>query len=582
MIASQPSDGHVLLVLVGILSAVLFARWMWFVLLPAAGLALLRLWFGAQGRTRAGIVLSAVLTSAALLYARWTLYFLVPAVLWFAGRMIWRWYWWRPHYKVNVVELHKVLAPYLGYPLELDPLAYLDIPVGLLDGEGAITITLPNGYWPSEKDKAEIINRTVVTLNLPAVRADWRLNGQNRHLHLSNVDKTIPELVPFDDHFQALLEDSPAHRKLVGKTKGDKPFYLDFLEENPHVLLSCLTGWGKTTALGVMLADELHKGGEVALLDIKFGSMRWAYGLPGVTYSRTVETIHEDLLAIGRELHRRKEKLGNTVYTEDPSYTRLFIVIEEINALVEELRDYWTEKKAELKQEAKEAGITYNPPMKSPAIKAYRQVLLMGRQLGINLVAVAQRAEANEVGGGVARSQMGTKILGWADVDTWRMLAKQHPYQPSSGRPGHAYVSRGKYLSEVQFVRTKPDELRAWATSGKTPASTLSQPSQAKSEPRHQGVGQPGVLGQPALTLVHDTEPEPRLVTLRQASSDYGEDGGLVPEKLVSLNKESRRDALFPKPVGDPGPNGAYYYDPEQVVAWSSNRPANARRRRTG
>lgn len=571
-------QAQIVLILFGV--GLLFAWWAWHVLLPAIAMALLRRWYAAKGWTRLGIVVTPIALGWAWLEAKVLLYVFVPVALFLAGRTFLRFWWWRPHYLVNVLPLHEVLAPQLGLPLEMNPLNYLDIPVGKLEGEGGITVTLPRGYWPSEKEKTEVVSRISGTLALSEFRTDWRLNGVSRHLHICSKDRSVPESVAFDDAFRELLEAAPAHRKLVGYTTGDKPFYLDFLDENPHVLLSCLTGWGKTTALGIMLADELHKGGEVALLDIKFGSMRWAYGLPGVTYARTVEVIHDTLMKIGRELGKRREKLGETEYTKDPSFTRLFIVIEEINALIEELRDYWTERRAEIKAECKEAGVPFTEPLKSPAIKAYKQVLLMGRQLGINLVAIAQRAEANDVGGSVPRSQMGTVVMGWADPATWAMLAKQHAYHPHNGRRGHAYVSRGKFLAEVQFVKASPRELREWASCGETPASALSQASQGNRVPSDLGSSRPGVLGQPVLTLVQDAEPEPAGMTLRAMSSDYGEDGGLVPEKLTSLQKESRRDALFPKPLGEADASGAFRYDAEQVIAWSSNRPVNVRRQR--
>jgi hypothetical protein len=580
VIAAEQSDGQVVLVLGAIFATVVVVRWVWMVALPAMALALLRRWYAAKGRTRLGIVVTPIALGWAWLEAKLLLYVLAPIAFFLTARTLYRYWVWRPHFIVHIAPVHKVVAPVLGYPLEMNPEHYLDIPIGLLDGEGAITVTLPDGYWPTERDKGEIVTRITTTLNLKDVRTDWRLNGINRHLHICRRDRSVPEVVEFDEAFRELLEAAPAHRKLVGYTTGDKPFYLDFLDENPHVLLSCLTGWGKTTALGIMLADELHKGGEVALLDIKFGSMRWAYGLPGVTYARTVEVIHDTLMKIGRELGKRREKLGETEYTKDPSFTRLFIVIEEINALIEELRDYWTERRAEIKAECKEAGVPFTEPLKSPAIKAYKQVLLMGRQLGINLVAIAQRAEANDVGGSVPRSQMGTVVMGWADPATWAMLAKQHAYHSHNGRRGHAYVSRGKFLAEVQFVKASPHELREWANSGKEPATALSQASQGKSDPSHLGASRPGVLGQPVLTLVHDEDPGPAGVTLRAMSSDYGEDGGLVPEKLTSLQKESRRDALFPRPLGDADASGAFRYDAEQVIAWSSNRPVNARRQR--
>lgn len=508
-----------------------------------------------------------------------------PIVVWKAWRA-WRDFEWREHVREYVLPLHESLTG-PGGPLpelaEANPLAWLDVPVDMLEAEGGLVLTMPRGPIPNDTRKAAILSTVTTVLGLSDVRAEWRFEGTDRWLRLLSIDRSVPDLVEFDDVFRALLADAPPHRKLIGFTKGDKPFYIDQRDENPHTLLSAPTGAGKTTVLGVMAADELHKGGEVAVADIKFGSMRWLFGLPGVTYCRTVEAIHE-LLAdrLAAELLRRREVLGAAAWDEEPVFPRLFFIVEEMASLNADLQDFWIEERARLKADAKEAGITLAPPTKSPALKAYRQGLLMGRQLGVFFVVVDQRGEAKDVGGSLARANLGTKLLGWPEQATWKLHASQHAYVPHNNHKGRWHVVRGRYLNEVQVVRTDSHQLRAWATSGVTPSSTLSgsYPGRTSST---SGFGGGHVLGQRHLTAVPD-DAEPTAVSLRDAAIDTGDDGGLVPVKLATLQRYARPDRRarngFPEPVGTDPTSSAQLFDVEALLAWSRNRPSDERRRR--
>ena len=114
-----------------------------------------------------------------------------------------------PHYRRYVAPLHDALAPLFGVdPLDLSPAAWLDVPAGLLEGEGGVTITLPTAQVPSEKKQQEVLRVAVTKLGLGDCRHEWRLDGENRHLHISAArpKPKVPKRVPFDDEFRVLLQ----------------------------------------------------------------------------------------------------------------------------------------------------------------------------------------------------------------------------------------------------------------------------------------------------------------------------------------------------------------------------------------
>jgi hypothetical protein len=581
--AEQAQGGDTaLLVLVGLIAVfgALYLLWMWLwrVALPRMALALLRRWYAAKPRTRLSIIATPIVLCWAWLEATWLLFPLVPAVLFLAGRTFYRWRGWNAHFIVNIQSVHDVLWQPLGLQQDMNPEHYLDIPVGLLEGEGAITITLPRGYWPTQQQKAEVVSRVAGTLGLKDYRDEWRMNHLNRHLHICSKGRSVPDVVELDDDFKRLMEAAPIHRKLVGRTTGDKPFYVDRKAENPHTLLTCPTGWGKTTAVGIELADTLHKGGEGCMCDIKYGSMRWAYDLDGVTYARTVEDIHRIMVRrVGPELLRRREVLGATHWSEEPQFTPIFFVFEEMNTLIEELRDFWVEERARLKFEARQNGEPLDLSAKSPAIKVYKQIGFMGRQLSMYMTVISQRGEANALGGAGTRGQLGNVVMGWPTLADWRMHAPQHPYVPHGGRPGRAHVVRGKHIHEVQYVKAGVADLRDWSTSGKTPANTLTQVTQANdvSPTLEDQLGHdPGRH----LTLIQGEGANPP-ITLRDASSDQASDGGIVSQSLETMRGARKKDGRFPTPLFR-GDDGADYYDSEALIEWSRVRNA-ARGRRT-
>lgn len=486
------------------------------------------------------------------------------------------WYRYLPHRNQWVIPAHEAVAAKVG-TTDWAPEEYLRIPEGFADvaidddpemsrREKGITLALPPGPIPNEAKKTEIVGDLVTKLGLTHHGFEWRLDGQNRHLHLwaTPPPASVPRHVPFDDDFKRLLEEAPADRWLVGRTVDGEPYYLDPSQDNPHILLSCLTGWGKSNAIGLIVADHLHKGGEVLVLDFKYGSMPWAADLPGVTYARSAREIHDALIRVGMESTRRREELQRAPWDKRPKFPRMLIVVEETNSTVDELNAFWVEERARLKAEAKALGETIDLPTKSPALKAYRQAGFMGRELCMNLLVISQRAEANAVGGSAIRDQLGTKILGWPSIPDWNMHAKSHAFRQSNGRPGHSFIVRVNTVDEVQWAYGPPRTVREWALSGRPALTSLPFLASHRAEVSDHGdvtgaelLGTDGQVGSPQ-------DPDDAPITLRDAVDQH-----VVDMPLTSLQRYSRPSMTvgFPPSVGQ-DTRSAKLYDREALRSW--------------
>lgn len=488
-------------------------------------------------------------------------------ILSFVGWGLWRW--WsdrelRRHYRRYLLPLHLALAPIFKLDPDLfHPTSWLTVPLDRLDGPGGITVLMPTDRLPTELQQEEILRIVRTKLDIRGDAHTWRLDGENRFLHLyPKPDSTVPALVPWDDEWRSLLSRNTADRWYVGRTTGGRPYWLDPQQENPHILLSCLTGWGKTNAMGVIIADHLHRGFEVVICDAKFGSMPHFADLPGVTYARTIREIHDVLIRIGAESERRRGVLGDAQWDKPPTFDRLLVIVEETNTTIEELNAFWKEERAWLMHEARENGERIFLAPSSPALRAYRQLGYMGREIRINLLVISQRAEANAVGGSAIRNQLGTKVLGWPDIPDWNMHAKSHPFRQTTGEPGHSFIVRLGKVDEVQWTFADRGDLRDWATSGRKPVTTIGLPgSQVGRKSSHLEVPVGAVLGGGV-----PPDPDDAPITLRQAIDE----GVIVGIGLSSLQRYSRPSASvgFPNPVTSDGK--AHLYDREAVRSWGA------------
>jgi hypothetical protein len=374
----------------------------------------------------------------------------------------------------------------------------------------------------------------------------WSLDTSPRFLAMCRMPRppravTLAEIIP---HVDA----SPDSVLTLAIGTGNKPAGINLDSDAPHVSLSMGSGGGKSDTVALIIATLVRKRAErIDVIDPKIVTHSWARGLPGVHIYRYVpgqmEAIHNARL--------RMDSRYDALLTDDSQvFGRQVIVVEEMNSLMTDLTDYWTQYRAGL-DSAERARV----PRTNPAIADLRYILNKGRQCRIHIVAVYQRQSAAASGGGDARENFGAKILARASHQTWKMLVGTR-MPPMSRIPGRAYLVIGDDIAEIQRAHasiTKPDgsadregiaRLRAFALDGRQ-ESPQAEPATVKN-----------------ITIA---EPELELVTLPEACRE-----GIVTIKYGAARKARSRDPEFPR--GIKTASGAVGYLPAELRAWEANR----------
>jgi hypothetical protein len=299
--------------------------------------------------------------------------------------------------------------------------------------------------------------------------------------------------------------------------------------ESPHVLASLGTGGGKSVLVRAMLTQLLHRGAVAMICDIKRQSHLWARALPNVEYHRDIVDIHHALISLAQEGDRR-----NRVIDDDPTAItgpRIVVVMEEANATLKRLQKFWHDNRQP------------GEPKVSPAIDAWGDILFMGRAVRIHVIAVAQYATANSVGGGAERENFATRILGRCSRKAWAMLAPEIlPVPQSSRHAGRVHVVLAGMALETQVMFVNDREAYEYALSG--------------------------IVSEDYCTAlpVPDSPEGLDHIGLRRAV-----ESGVVNISLAAIRQARQRDPEFPKSIGRSGREEIYPI--EALRHWERNRP---------
>ena len=215
----------------------------------------------------------------------------------------------------------------------------------------------------------------------------------------------------------------------------------------PHWGLSMPSGDGKSVCAELLAAQMLFHGAVCLILDYKVFSHPWAlFAMPNVSYAGTPEKIHLTLLWLKGEATERKRR-GLEFIQLDGSFSGdvgpvIFVVAEELNATITELKAYW-----------RAVGGTGE----SPAVEALREMLFTGRALKIHFLLIAQKLTVAALGGkdSAARENCAGILMGGsASAPSWKMLAEDVERQAKQSVPGrHFVVDHGNVtLCQVAYL----------------------------------------------------------------------------------------------------------------------------------
>jgi hypothetical protein len=439
-----------------------------------------------------------------------------------------------PHRFRWVYPLHKTLREPLK--LESGSVRYIKIHRNYHKKEKVGKIMLPANFTGVDTKTIETIVRN--KLGLTDCSVSFRLAGRKPHVIIRQTPRPPGKCMMADYKSDVVAAEESA--PLIGIGPQGRQVSVDLDAESPHVLVSASTGGGKSVITRAMTAQILHHGGQMVVLDFKRHSHKWARGLEQVDYCREVSDIHDTLVALGSEGHRRNMIVDEWEGDGDPDVgPRMAILLEEANATITKLKRYWT---AIRKSKADEDGPA--DPKESPAIDALREILFMGRAVRMHVLLVAQSATAAALGGPEVRECFATRILARYTQNAWRMLVPEvQPIPRSTRHVGRAQVVLGGVATETQVVFFTELEARQWATSGVVappPSLTRHVTSATFSQ-----VGEVGEMSRdnvtPVLTLIKGE----RRMSLAEASRD-----GIVPMTGDALRQAKRRDSDFPAGEG--------------------------------
>lgn len=324
----------------------------------------------------------------------------------------------------------------------------------------------------------------------------------------------------------------PEHQFYVGPTASGQ-LVLDLDDDSPHIGLSGSSGSGKTVLAQNIGVQNLARGGGVTILDRK-GSHKWARGLPGVTYCLDVADMHDRLIELAAMADRRNREAFTQPDGWDPG-PRQLVIFEELNATIGMLRDYWSERRPLLVAEAKaNGGSGEEVPKTSPAVRAAKEILYMGRSAKVNMVALAQLLTTLAIGGPEARENLGIRGLARYTRNAWKMLVGEAKMPRPSRTRGRWVFYIGGVVTEVQV---------AYLTTKQARAFSLTKTARESDSGLTSGVS-------------NDTDNRAR-ITLQDAI-----DEGLLPWKLAAvhqrLSRARRAGQWTPPPYGRRGRGDLY------------------------
>lgn len=437
-----------------------------------------------------------------------------------------------------VVRPKSVVARYLGRRLDEESQAPRELPE-----PPPVRIFLLPGKVTNETERKRFVASVGSVLGMPDAKPTWYARGRRPFVEL-RPNVAPPAAVSFAQILR-YLDAAGLTNPFMGLGAGNHAISIDLDNNSPHTMISGGSGTGKSVLLKNFLAQRMHNGAGVVMLDYKRVSHRWMHNLPGCDYAWRLGDVHDKLCAAGEELGRRLETVlpeDNAIDAEMQIFPTIDIVVEEINSTMKLLTAYWQ--------------TVLGGTGTSPAVTALMTLVNMGREYRMHVWIAAQRASASIFGanGGDLRESFQTRLLAKWSVQTWKMLAGNTQYQrPIGGRGVWARVQD----DEIEIVRVPfwtNDEARGYAMSGvQCPADPL-----------------PGGAYIAAGHRTEQADIGPRLVTLSASIVHLPADSRGKTLSISGLRTASRRPG-FPAPLVVGESTRPSLYDLDALIAWRAN-----------
>lgn len=420
----------------------------------------------------------------------------------------------------------------------------------------AVRLTVWRPYLtPEQRGYVSAVIKTKIPL--PDVVETWQQIGSKVTATWA-IRKPPPRRAGYADLMAAW--DGLAETDLYVGESSAGPVIVSLHDDSPHIAVSAGSGAGKSVLAQLLATQVLARGGQVLILDRK-GSHRWAVGLPRVTYARRPAQMHDLLIQAATLADQRNQRVLDEPEGWDPG-PRILIVMEELNATIGQLADYWAD--------VRESG----DPRTSPAIRALREILYMGRSAKVNVVAIAQMLTARAIGGPEARENFAIRCLARYTSNAWRMLVPHIPMPRATRQLGRWQIVTGGTATETQVAWLSDAESRMFAARGGSGPGPLGGRVPAQ-RTRSEGPSTRDVPGDaPPVGDSRDGEATPvdplsDRLTLREAVAE-----GVLPWSYDAAKKRLQRAKTRPRPVGKRGQADEFLRG--DLVAWAAQETSRA------
>jgi hypothetical protein len=337
------------------------------------------------------------------------------------------------------------------------------------------------------------------------------------------VRRRPPAHVGYQD-LLARIDQLPEWEFFLGLTVGSRPVVASLRDDSPHIALSAGSGAGKSVFAQLVGVQVLVRGGNVVILDRK-GSHRWALGLPGVDYCTRPEQMHDALLRLAALADARNAAGMYEDEDWDPG-PRTLVIAEELNATIAQIRAWW--------DEVREKG----QPKIPPAVRAFRELLFMGRSAKINVLAVAQMLTAQTTGGPESRENFGIRALARYTKNAWQMLAPEAGMPRASRTLGRWQIVIGGVATETQVCYLTAAEARLLVSKRRGVSTDAGSPLMAADQGMSQRLRQ---------ETASPIDPLSELISLRDAVGR-----GVAPWRYHAARQRLQRGRKAGKTVPEP------------------------------
>jgi len=328
-----------------------------------------------------------------------------------------------------------------------------------------------------------------------------------------------------------------------------------------HMLISAMTGSGKSNLTTFILMQFLFKGAVGVVIDPTGMSYPWAKDLPNVFYARDDGDVRRACHWLDGELKRRdafvRDHSDLSGFVEGGFGTDLIVVADEKNLMERRLNQTW----------ALNGGKGCDP-----ALLILNDVHYAGRKVGIHALVPMVRGDAKAAGGGTVRGQAGLVAFGANPKQAeWDMFFRGDPKPECREIPvpaGRMQVCFGGAVHEIQVPHClevpKTGAERIAALEMATTVRDYALSGTVTPAPAELLDGEEEYV-QFGAELEERDEPTPHT---QVSLSD------VIAEELTGLDLRQLQNVAargkFPEVAGKRG--RAYLYDREQIIAWERER----------